>query len=98
METFKGYVIMMEYKSGSKSDGNVASLYVGPNNILDLYREGILSFADTYFNQFHLKYVEVGGVFHENSNSLKVESIELLQDPFLSTNEQEHEKEDDIKN
>lgn len=79
---------MTRYESGSKSDGNVASLYIAPNKILDLYREGILSFADTYFNQFHLKYVEVGGVFHENSNSLKVESIELSQDPFLSTNEQ----------
>jgi hypothetical protein len=89
METFKGYIVMTRYESGSKSDGNVASLFIGPNKIVELYREGILSFADTYFNQFHLKYVEVSGIFHENSSSMKVDSIELAKDPFLSTNEQE---------
>ena len=100
METINGYVIMKLYSSGSKSDGYVAYLFVAPNNVYKLYRAEELPIADTFFNEYHLKFVNVNGILHEKLKSINVESIELSQDPFLSTDEQEqeHEKEDEVKN
>jgi hypothetical protein len=44
---------------------------------------------DTFFNEFHLKYVQVNGVLNTQFNSISVESIEIAKDPFLSTDEEE---------
>jgi len=87
---------MKEYSSGSKSDGYTAYLFIAPKQIFKLYREDILPFMDTFFNEYHLKYVSVSGIFHERINSIKVEKIELVNDPFLSSiNEQEEEVKND---
>jgi hypothetical protein len=82
MEKFTGYIIMKQYSSGSKSDGNVAYLYISPNKIYKLYRAEVLPLLDTYFDEYHLKSVMVSGVFHQRIRSIKVDSIELIEDPF----------------
>lgn len=82
MEKFIGYIIMKQYSSGSKSDGNVAYLYISPNKIYKLYRAEVLPLLDTYFDEYHLKSVMVSGVFHQRIRSIKVDSIELIEDPF----------------
>jgi hypothetical protein len=86
METFNGYIIMKQYASGSKSDGYAAYLYVAPNKVFKLYRAEELASADSFFNAFHLKYVTVSGMFHQRIRSIKVDAIELGNDPFLSSN------------
>ena len=91
METFNGYIIMKQYASGSKSDGYVANLYVASNKVYKLYRAEELPIADTFFNEYHLKFVAVSGIFHQRLKSINVDSIELSNDPFLSTDEQEVE-------
>jgi hypothetical protein len=49
----------------------------------------VLPAFDTFFNEFHLKYVQVNGVLNTQFNSISVESIEIANDPFLSTDEEE---------
>lgn len=83
MENYYGYIIMKEYSSGSKSDGYVAYLYIGPNRVYKLYRVDILPAHDTFFNEFHLKYVDLIGELNQKFRSIKVESIKLIPDPFL---------------
>ncbi len=74
---------MKEYSSGSKSDGFVAYLYISPNRIYKLYRVDVLPAHDSFFNDFHLKYVELIGELNQKFRSIKVESIKVLSDPFL---------------
>jgi hypothetical protein len=89
MENYLGYIIMKEYVSGSKSDGFSANLYVSSKKVYKLYRADVLPAFDTFFNEFHLKYVQVNGVLNTQFNSISVESIEMAKDPFLSTDEEE---------
>lgn len=74
---------MKEYSSGSKSDGYVAYLYISPNRVYKLYRVDILPAHDTFFNEFHLKYVELIGELNQKFRSINVESIKLIPDPFI---------------
>jgi hypothetical protein len=84
MENFYGYVIINEYSSGSKSDGYVAYLFISPNKIYKLYRVDVLPVHDTYFNEFHLKYVELFGELNQRFRSIKVETIKSISDPFFN--------------
>jgi hypothetical protein len=95
MENYCGYIIMKEYTSGSKSDGYVANLYISPQKIYKLYRADVLPTFDTYFNEFHLKYVQVGGELNPQFNSINVEMVEIAKDPFLSTDEDEVKNEEE---
>jgi hypothetical protein len=91
MEKFNGYIIMKQYSSGSKSDGLAAYLFVSPYKVFKLYRAEELPTADNFFNEFHLKSVTVSGVFHQRIRSIKVDSIEIANDPFLSNDLQSEE-------
>jgi hypothetical protein len=89
LENYCGYIIIKEYSSGSKSDGYVANLYISSNKIYKLYRLDVLPAHDTFFNEFHLKYVELKGDLNLRFKSIKVESVEIAKDPFLSIDEDE---------
>jgi hypothetical protein len=95
MENYNGYIIMKEYTSGSKSDGYMANLYISPQKVYKLYRADVLPAFDTYFNEFHLKYVQVSGELNLQFNSINVETIEIATDPFLSTDEEEVKNEEE---
>ena len=95
METFNGYIIMKQYASGSKSDGYAAYLYVAPNKVFKLYRAEELPTADIFFNEYHLKYVTVNGVFHQRIRSIKVDNIEIANDPFLTSGQNEDAQNND---
>ena len=88
METFEGYIIMKQFKSGSKSDGYYAHLYIGPSRVYKLYRAEVLPIHDTYFNQFHLKPVKVQGILHPRHRSINVGTVEIVNDSFLPSNEE----------
>jgi hypothetical protein len=75
---------MKQFTAGSKSDGNIAYLYAGPNKVYKLYRPDVLPIHDTFFHEYHLKFVTVNGIMHQRIRSINVESIEIVQDPFLS--------------
>ena len=96
MEAFNGYIIMKQYSLGSKSDGYIAYLYTGPTKIYKLYRAEVLPIHDTYFHEYHLKFVSVSGIMHQRIRSINVESIEIIQDPFLSNSETDKEAPESI--
>jgi hypothetical protein len=85
METFQGYIIIKKYSSGSKSDGFYAYLYASPNKVYKLYRADVLPIQDTFFNEYHLKPVLVTGLFHQRIRSIRVENIQIVNDPFFSS-------------
>lgn len=88
---------MKQYSSGSKSDGYIAYLYVGPTKVYKLYRAEVLPFQDTFFHEFHLKFVAVSGTLHQRIRSINVEIIEIVQDPIvLSTNMKDGEEIDEV--
>jgi hypothetical protein len=95
MENYCGYIIMKEYTSGSKSDGYVANLYISPQKVYKLYRADVLPVFDTFFNEFHLKYVQVSGELNPQFHSINVEIVEIAKDPFLSTDEEEVKNEEE---
>lgn len=85
METFEGYLIMKQFALGAKSDGYTAYLFVGPNKVYKLYREEVLPIHDTFFYKYHLKFVSISGIIHPRIRSINVDSIEYVEDPFLSS-------------
>jgi hypothetical protein len=96
METYNGYILMKQYSSGSKSDGYIAYLYISPTKVYKLYRAEVLPIQDTYFHEYHLKFVSVSGIMHQRIRSINVESIEIVQDPFMSNSDTEIEEPESI--
>jgi hypothetical protein len=82
MELFEGYIIISKNSSGSKSDGNLAYLFISPNKIYKLYRAEVFSYDDDFFYNYHLKPVIVTGILHQRIRSISVESIKIVNDPF----------------
>jgi hypothetical protein len=80
MEKINGYILLMGFFGGTRSDGYKTFLVYG-RNMLQLYREGVYEINDSFFYPFHKKYVEASGEV-QREKWLMITDVKELPDPF----------------